>query len=206
MIIEAQLSVGYESSSSFRDTFSRIMGAAPTQANYQILKAAWLDTTLGPMIAIADEEGLYLLEFIDRRGLEREVETFKKRLKAAVIPGDTPIIKSIESEIANYFAGKSLTFNTPLHTLGSLFQKRVWEELRKIPPGETRSYLDIAKSINHPTAFRAVANANGANPLAIIVPCHRVINTNGEIGGYGGGVARKQWLLGHEKKFFKMLL
>src|SRR5205085_8542550 len=198
-VIDVQLSTGYESSSGFRDAFSRIMGAAPTRANHLALKAAWLDTKLGPMIAIADENGLYLLEFVDRRGLENEVQRLRKKLKAAIIPGETPIIKSIESEITHYFNRTNYVFKTPIHPIGSLFQKRVWEELRKIPLGETRSYLDIAKSLKKPTAFRAVAQANGANQLAIIVPCHRVINTNGELGGYGGGVARKQWLLQHEK-------
>lgn len=198
-VIDAQLSVGYESSSGFRDAFSRIMGAAPTQVNHLILKAAWLDTKLGPMIAIADEDGLYLLEFVDRRGLEREVERLRKRMQTAIIPGETPIIKNLAAELTNYFAGKNLVFETPLHFIGSSFQKMVWEELRKIPPGETRSYSDIAKSLNKPTAFRAVAQANGANQLAIVIPCHRVINANGELGGYGGGIMRKQWLLEHEK-------
>lgn len=199
-VIDAQLSTGYESSSGFRDAFAKIMGTPPSQKNIRILKATWIDTKLGPMIAIADEDGLYLLEFIDRRGLEREVESLRKKLNAAIIPGETKIIKSIESEIAQYFDGKNLVFKTPIHMNGTPFQKSVWEELRRIPVGETRSYLDIAKSINKPTAFRAVALANGANPLCIIVPCHRVINSNGELGGYGGGVARKQWLLDLEKK------
>ncbi len=199
-VIDAQLTTGYESSSGFRDAFSKIMGTAPTRANHLILKAAWLDTKLGPMIAIADENGLYLLEFVDRRGLENEVKRLREKLKAAIIPGETNIIKSIESEIADYFDKKKFVFKTPMHLVGSTFQKSVWQELRKIPPGETCSYLDIAQSLNAPTAYRAVARANGANQLAIIVPCHRVINTNGDLGGYGGGIARKQWLLEHEKK------
>ena len=87
--------------------------------------------------------------------------------------------------------------------MGSDFQKSVWAALRKIPPGETRSYLDTAKAVGKPTAFRAVANANGANQLAIIIPCHRVINNNGELGGYGGGISRKQWLIDHEKKHYE---
>jgi AraC family transcriptional regulator, regulatory protein of adaptative response / methylated-DNA-[protein]-cysteine methyltransferase len=201
MVIDAQLSTGYESSSGFRDAFTKIMGAAPTQTKYRLLKSAWLDTKLGPMIAIADEKGLYLLEFIDRRGLEREVERLRKKLKAAIIPGETPIIESIESEIAQYFDAKNAIFKTPIHLMGSSFQKKVWEELKKIPIGETKSYLEIAKLIGKPLAYRAVAQANGANQLAIIIPCHRVINANGELGGYGGGVARKQWLLEHEKNF-----
>ncbi|MED4586113.1 trifunctional transcriptional activator/DNA repair protein Ada/methylated-DNA--[protein]-cysteine S-methyltransferase [Brevibacillus choshinensis] len=200
-VIEAQLSAGYESGSGFRDAFSRIMGAAPTQlGNQQILKASWLDTRLGPMIAIAGEEVLYLLEFIDRRGLEREVERLRRKTKSAVIPGYTQPIHSIESELKDYFEGRLTEFRTPLRLLGSPFQKKVWEQLQKIPPGQTISYADIAAAIGKPGAYRAVAQANGANQLAIVIPCHRVINSNGDLGGYGGGISRKRWLLGHEEK------
>lgn len=198
-VIDAQLSTGYESGSGFRDAFAKIMGVPPSKSAQCVLKATWLDTKLGPMFAVADETGLYVLEFVDRRGLEREVEFLRKKYNAIIIPGETPIIKQIALEIKNYFSGKNLNFSTPVHFNGSPFQISVWEQLRKIPPGETRSYLQIAKAIKNPKAFRAVAQANGANPLAIIIPCHRVINSNGEIGGYGGGIARKEWLLKHEK-------
>ncbi len=182
-VIDAQLSTGYESSSGFRDAFFRIMGAAPTKVGHrQILKASWLDTPLGPMIAIADEYELYLLEFVDRRGLEREVERLRQKTKSAIVPGHTQPISSIENELSQYFDGKLTEFKTPTHYIGSSFQQQVWEELKKIPAGETRSYLDIAAAIGKPSAFRAVAQANGANQLAIIVPCHRVINTNGAFG------------------------
>lgn len=200
-VIDAQISTGYESGSGFRDAFSRIMGVAPAKLGQSnILKASWIDTPLGPMIAIADEQALYLLEFVDRRGLEREVERLRKKLKSAIIPGHTQPIKSIENELKMYFEGIIIEFKTPLFFLGSLFQKRVWEELKKIPSGETRSYSEIAIAIGQPTAFRAVANANGANQFALIIPCHRVINTNGELGGYGGGLTRKKWLINHEKE------
>lgn len=203
-VIDAQLSTGYESSSGFRDAFSRIMGAAPTKLSQgHILKASWLDTPLGPMIAISDEKALYLLEFVDRRGLEREVEKLRKKIKSAIIPGHTPLISSIKNELKKYFDGQLTEFKTPLFLLGSPFQKRVWEELKKIPFGETRSYFEIATNIGQPTAFRAVANANGANQFAIIIPCHRVINANGELGGYGGGLSRKKWLINHEKQGMK---
>jgi len=203
-VIDAQLESGYESSSGFRDAFSKIMGAAPTLLeDNKILKASWLDTPLGPMLAIADEEKLFLLEFADRRGLEREIERLRLRVKAAIIPGATPPINSIEKELHAYFAGKLKEFKTPLYLLGSDFQKSVWEALRKIPPGETQSYAELASAIDKPMAFRAVANANGANQLAIIIPCHRVINTNGDLGGYGGGIMRKNWLITHEKQWVK---
>jgi AraC family transcriptional regulator of adaptative response/methylated-DNA-[protein]-cysteine methyltransferase len=200
-VIDAQLSSGYDSSSGFRDAFSRIMGAAPTMLEHsQPLKATWLDTRLGPMVAIADEEALYLLEFVDRRGLEREIERLRQKRKSAIIPGMTDPIRSIEQELAQYFDGKLTEFKTPLFLLGSPFQKNVWNQLIKIPPGETRSYSDIAAAIGNPNAFRAVAQANGANQLAIVIPCHRVINANGDLGGYGGGITRKHWLLNHESQ------
>jgi AraC family transcriptional regulator, regulatory protein of adaptative response / methylated-DNA-[protein]-cysteine methyltransferase len=200
-IIDAQLSTGYESSSGFRDAFSRIMGAAPTLlGDHHILKASWLDTRLGPMIAIADEEALYLLEFVDRRGLEREVERLRQRTKSAIIPGSTAPIRSIERELEEYFDGKLTEFATPLFLCGSPFQRLVWEHLQMIPPGQTSSYSDVAAAIGKPSAFRAVAQANGANQLAIVIPCHRVINSNGDLGGYGGGLSRKRWLLHHEKE------
>ena len=199
-VIDTQLASGYESSSGFRDAFSRIMGAAPTMLEERkVLRAAWIDTKLGPMVAIADEHALYLLEFVDRRGLEREVERLRLRTKSAIIPGTTKPIQSIEQELTQYFDGKLKGFKTPLHLLGSPFQKSVWDQLVQIPPGETCSYSDIAVTLGRPTAFRAVAQANGANQLAIVIPCHRVINSNGDLGGYGGGLSRKDWLLQHEK-------
>lgn len=199
-IIDAQLATGYESGSGFRDAFARIMGAAPTKlGNNKILKASWLDTKLGPMIAIADEDALYLLEFVDRRGLEREVERLRVKTKSAIIPGITPPICSIEKELESYFDGDLTEFKTSLYLSGSVFQQRVWEQLKKVPYGETCSYSDIAKKIGNRSAFRAVARANGANQIAIVVPCHRVINTNGDLCGYGGGMVRKQWLINHEK-------
>lgn len=200
-VIEAQLDAGYESSSGFRDAFSRIMGAAPTKlGHHHILKASWLDTRLGPMIAIGDDKALYLLEFVDRRGLEREIERLRQRTKSAIIPGTTKAIHSIKNELSQYFTGNLKAFKTPLFLLGSPFQKRIWEELQKIPYGETRSYAQLAETIGKPSAFRAVANANGANQFAIVIPCHRVINSNGELGGYGGGLPRKKWLIAHERQ------
>ena len=199
-VIDTQLAAGYESSSGFRDAFSRIMGAAPSMLHdNKVLRASWIDTRLGPMVAIADDHVLYLLEFVDRRGLEREVERLRLRTKSAIIPGTTKPIQSIEQELTQYFDGKLSAFKTPLHLIGSPFQKSVWDQLVQIPPGETRSYSDIAVTLAKPTAFRAVAQANGANQLAIVIPCHRVINSNGELGGYGGGLSRKDWLLKHER-------
>lgn len=144
-----------------------------------------IDTPLGLMQVSSDDRVVYRLEFVDH--------TFP------FIPGKTDPAKQIEMELKRYFAGKTLEFITPLLPMGSPFQMDVWEELRKIPRGETRSYADIARAVGKPSAYRAVGSANGANPIAIVIPCHRVINSNGDLGGYASGLKRKEWLLNHEK-------
>jgi AraC family transcriptional regulator of adaptative response/methylated-DNA-[protein]-cysteine methyltransferase len=163
-----------------------------------VLKKSLIETPMGSMIAIADDHVLYLLEFADYRGLEREVERVKRQTKSAITLGRSSPIALLEAELSQYFDGQLKSFKTPLFFSGTPFQKSVWEELKNIPYGETRSYGDIAKKIGKPTAYRAVAQANGANQLAIIVPCHRVINTGGALGGYAGGIERKKWLLNRE--------
>src|SRR5688572_9859012 len=198
-VIDAQQGAGFDSGSGFRDAFARIMGAPPANAT-RALFAAWLDTPLGPMTAIADERALHLLEFVDRRGLEREIERLRQRQKAGIAPGRTAPIVQIEKELADYFAGGSLAFETPLARGGSPFQNAVWDALLTIPPGDTWTYAQLARAVGRPRAVRAAGTANGANTLAIVIPCHRVINANGELGGYGGGLPRKRWLLEHERR------
>ncbi len=195
--------ISTQQNSDFKNVFSRLLATPSHQPSSTFLKAAWLDTPLGPMLAIADETTLILLEFIERKGLENEVIRLQKSLKATIQMGSTSPIVSIERELQHYFAGQLMEFKTPLQIIGSPFQQHVWQALRKIPYGKTQSYLDLAKSIDKPTAFRAVAQANSTNQLAIIIPCHRVINANGNLGGYAGGLSRKQWLLAHEKQFNK---
>lgn len=198
-ILDTQLDVGYESGSGFRDAFSKIMGAPPAKsAGIHTFVSTWIDTPLGPMIAIADQEALVLLEFVSRRGLEKEIE--KLRQKGAILPGNNQHLQLIQKELSAYFKGKLVQFTTPIKVFGTPFQRRVWDELKRIPSGETRSYAQLAKAVESPNGHRAVAQANGANQLAIIIPCHRVINASGELGGYGGGVERKKWLLEHESK------
>lgn len=201
-VVESQLETGYESNSGFRDAFTKIIGAAPTKfdKHHSPLKASCIDSPLGPMLAVSDEKALYLLEFFERRGLEREIERLRIKMKSAITPGQTDPIASIEAELKSYFEGTLKEFNTSLHITGSPFQKLVWSELMRIPYGQTRSYLDQAKAIGKETACRAVANANGRNQIAIVIPCHRIINSNGNLGGYGGGITRKQWLIDHENK------
>lgn len=198
-VINAQLEAGYESGSGFRDAFTRILGAVPAKTDGKALFASWIDTPLGPMIAIVDENYLYLLEFVDRRSLEKEIERLRRRLKVAIIPGKTKITEQIKAELSAYFSGTSYMFHTPCYLLGSAFDQSVWNALKQIPPGQTCSYITIARKIGRSNSFRSVANANGKNQLAIIIPCHRVINESGRLGGYGGGLNRKQWLIAHEK-------
>lgn len=163
-----------------------------------VLKAQWIDTILGTMLAIADDSVLYLLEFTHRRNLKKELENFRTRSYELTL-GDSLPIDLIKKELTSYFQGELTKFNTPYKVFGSQFQQQVWQALCTIPFGETRSYKEQAIYLNKPNSCRAVANANGANQLAIIIPCHRVIASDGTLGGYAGGVAAKQWLLEHEK-------
>lgn len=198
-IINAQLESGYDSSNGFRDAFSRTMGTVPNHSKQiKVLYCTWIETILGSMLAISDEESLLLLEFVDRKGLENEIKRLRTRLNATILPEKVAVLHQIEEELKLYFTGELTEFTTPVRYLGSDFQQKVWNELRKIPLGQTVSYKELAEKINNPSACRAVARANGTNQLSILVPCHRVINSNGELGGYGGGLARKEWLIKHE--------
>lgn len=200
-VIDAQLDEGFESGSGFRDAFSKVFGTPPSDArNASAILARWIDTPLGSMLALATDAGLQLLEFTDRRGLEREIAQLRKHTGAAVVPGDHKYLDAIASELAEYFDGKRTEFTVPLAPHGSEFQRKTWDELTRIPPGCTRSYSDMASRIGMPQAVRAIGRANGSNVLAIVIPCHRVIRADGTLCGYGGGIWRKQWLLDHERK------
>lgn len=112
---------------------------------------------------------------------------------------DAETSNEAQNELTEYFAGKRVNFDVEVDPDGTIFQKQVWDEMRKIPFGETATYADIAKRIDRPEAWRAVANACGANPIVVVIPCHRVVGSHGKLGGYSGGVERKQWLLAHEQ-------
>jgi methylated-DNA-[protein]-cysteine S-methyltransferase len=116
-------------------------------------------------------------------------------------PGKTALLERVAAQLREYFAGERRTFDVALAPAGTPFQHRVWDALMGIPFGELRSYGDIARVIGRPSASRAVGAANGRNPIAIIVPCHRVIGASGNLTGYGGGLPTKQWLLEHERRF-----
>jgi AraC family transcriptional regulator of adaptative response/methylated-DNA-[protein]-cysteine methyltransferase len=186
----------YDSHSGFGAAFTGIFGKPPSAAtSVNTLLAERIETPLGPMVAIADDDAIRLLEFHDRRALERELTWLRKRHDAEIIPGTNTHLRRLARELDEYFAHARTTFTTPIAIDGSDFQRAVWHQLRAIPPGQTRSYRDIAIAIGRPDAHRAVARANGDNRIAILVPCHRVIRADGSISGYGGGVWRKRRLL-----------
>jgi AraC family transcriptional regulator of adaptative response/methylated-DNA-[protein]-cysteine methyltransferase len=193
---DAVFETGYESHSGFREAFQKTFGLPPGKtAEADCIRLAWLDTPMGPMIAGATDEGICLLEFTDRRMLEHQLVTLRRRFKAGLAPGRHAHLTTLRRELGEYFAGKRQDFDVPVAMRGTPFEMKVWQELQRIPYGETRSYADMAQRIGSPAAVRAVGRANGLNAIAIVVPCHRVVNKNGDLGGYGGGLWRKRRLL-----------
>ena len=192
---------GYDSPSGFRDAFARLFGVPPGRARgMTCLWASPLKTPLGPMLGAASDDGVCLLEFVDRRAMEAQVATLRKHFSAPVVPGRNAHLDHLADELARYFDGSLTEFTAPLLHPGSPFQESVWSRLRAIPYGETTSYGAIAAAIGRPGASQAVGRANGENRLAIVVPCHRVVRSDGHLCGYAGGLRRKQWLLDHERR------
>ncbi|MEX3008384.1 bifunctional transcriptional activator/DNA repair enzyme AdaA [Hoeflea sp. TYP-13] len=199
-VIDAQLEAGFSSPSGFRAAFAKLLGQAPADfTGKETLKADWIETPIGAMIAVADRRSLHLLEFVDRKALPAELNKLRQAARGDLGIGRYEPTERIEAELADYFDGKNARFETPLTLHGSPFTRHVWHELLRIPPGQTRSYSEIAAAIGRPTATRAVARANGANQIALVVPCHRVIGADGSLTGYGGGLWRKQKLIELEK-------
>lgn len=159
-----------------------------------------LESPLGTLLVGTTTKGCCLLEFNDRYELSDIRSRYKKWYQVDCVEGSHPTLDRLESELKEYFKGKLRNFSIPLDLRGTQFETSVWNELLKIPYGETASYGDIAKTIGNPTASRAVGRANGNNPIAIVVPCHRVIASNGTLHGYGGGLWRKEKLLALESK------
>ncbi len=156
-------------------------------------------TSIGELIIGAFEEEICILDFRYRKIRNTVDKRVKKGLQANFIEQENTIIQETKQQIDAYLQGKRKRFDIPFRIVGSAFQQKVWTALMNIPYGQTASYLDLAKSINKPKAVRAVANANGANAIALVIPCHRIIASNGELGGYGGGLSAKQKLLEIEK-------
>src|SRR5207249_11234110 len=170
-VAEVRNGSGFESESGFRDAFTKVFGKPPTTARTRSpLFAERMDTPLGAVLAVADDEGLRLLEFVDRRATERELSVLRNRLRTNVVPGEHKHLEAVRSQLADYFSGKNLEVNVSLAPVGSPFQLRAWELLRSIPIAETRSYSWMAKKLGDVEMRRAVGRANGENMICIIIP------------------------------------
>ncbi len=201
---DAVLGHGWESFSGFREAFGRLFGSPPGavasgRSASDYIRLGWIETPLGPMAAGASEVGVCLLEFSDRRMLEAQLGSLRNRFRLPIVPAESPHFALLRQELASYFRGSLRAFTVPLALRGSAFQERVWRGLLEIPYGETLSYAGLAGKLGVPGAARAVGMANGRNRLAILVPCHRVVNADGNPGGYGGGLWRKRALLDLER-------
>jgi len=173
---------------------------ANTSVSRPIARVAELETAIGDMIAAASDTHLVLLEFAYRKTLDRQLERAARATGMRFEAGDSPILDRLRAQLTEYFRGERQTFEIPLYAPGTPFQMRVWAELLRIPPGKTTTYGRIATAIGHPAAVRAVARANGDNRIAILIPCHRVIGSDGSLTGYGGGLSRKKKLLDLEAR------
>jgi O-6-methylguanine DNA methyltransferase len=159
-----------------------------------------LATPLGPMLAGATADGICLLEFTDRPMLPTQLRVLAHRLQRPLVVGRHPLLDALQAQLDEYFAGRRVDFELPLVAPGSPFQERTWQTLRRIPAGSTLSYEELAVAAGRPGAQRAAGTANGANRICLLVPCHRVVRKGGGLGGYGGGLWRKAWLLDHEQR------
>ncbi len=192
---------GFESLSGFNDRYKAVFGGSASHAKDKtIINIVRFTSPLGPMFACATDKGVCLMDFTDRKILPEEFQDLCQRLDAVILPGENPHLALLHNQVNEYFAGFRKTFSVPLHTPSTDFRESVWQKLQDIPYGETRSYQQQALALGNPKAVRAVAAANGQNRVNIIIPCHRVIGSDGSLTGYGGGLHRKKWLLDFEKR------
>ncbi|MCP4590505.1 MAG: methylated-DNA--[protein]-cysteine S-methyltransferase [bacterium] len=198
---DAATTAGYASSSGFRSAFQRCFGVTPGRSReVGMIVTQIVESPVGPIQLGATSQGICLLEFADRRSLSTEIGQLTRAV-GPVLPGKSPHLTQMADELAGYFAGNLTEFTTPLHIArGTPFQRRVWERLIQVPFGETMSYGQLAKAINQPGAQRPVGSANGANCIAIVIPCHRIVQSDGQLRGYGGGLWRKRFLLDLEAR------
>ena len=192
---------GYESLSGFRDAFTKTFGKPPRTADGACVRVAWVESPVSPLLIGATDEGLCALEFSERTDLEGQIERLSAAFGLPVVAGTNSHVQKTTQELAEYFAGKRKEFSVPLAPAGTPFQRSVWQELQNIPYGETCSYEDLARAVRGTSkGSRAVGQANGRNRIVILIPCHRVVAKDGTLGGYGGGLWRKQFLLDLERK------
>ena len=184
----------------FPDVFARAF-SDPGDGEDGIAPATvtWIGTPLGPMVAAAIDEGVCLLEYTDPVRLAMQAGQLRSRISSRIVAGDHPHLAALRGQLAGYFAGTLKKFTLPLVARGTPFEERVWQALLRIPYGQTRSYLEISRELGLPEGQRAVGRANGLNRIAVVIPCHRVVNHGGGLGGYGGGLWRKERLLDLER-------
>lgn len=198
-IVQSAYTVGYNSVSGFGYMFKKLTKKSPKDAkSSDLLVYSIILTPLGDMLAVATNKGICTLAFIDNTPVEAHLKELSVFIGCTPLTGENIYIQQLQEELAAYFAKKRIVFQTPLDLYGTAFQKKVWQTLATIPYGTTISYKEESERMDMPSAFRAVANANGKNRIAIVLPCHRVIGSNGKLHGYSSGVWRKQWLLNHE--------
>lgn len=164
------------------------------------------ESPLGEMIGGATERGICFLEWHDRGGVETILKRVEKRYKMKLTEGTDEHLQLMSEELAQYFAGELKQFRSKIDVTGTPFERVVWNELLKIEYGRTMSYGEMAARLNKPGAARAVGRANGANSLSILIPCHRVIEANGNLRGYGGKLWRKRYLLDLESGASRLAL
>jgi len=199
-VTDTALESGFESLSGFCDAFHQSTGRPPSRSgSLHPLKVAQFPSPLGPMVAVADDRAVYLLEFWDRRMLETQFTILEKRIGAVFFPGSNGPLEQLQQEVERYFQGRLTRFETPMEVPGTEHQQQVWRALLKVSYGETLSYGRLASEIGRPSSTRPVARAVGENRLAIVIPCHRVVGHDGNLTGYGGGLWRKRYLLNLEQ-------
>jgi len=199
-ITQSAFNSGYESLSGFNESYRSVFGdSAGKTKNKAIINIVRFSSPLGAMFACATENGICLLEFTDEKRLEGLLKDLQKQLNTVILPGKNKHLTQVQNEMKEYFEGRRTEFSVAIDMQGTEFRKLVWQELMSIPFASTRTYREQAIAINKLKAIRAVASANGANKINIIIPCHRVIGSNGSLTGYGGGLHRKKWLLDFEK-------
>lgn len=160
-----------------------------------IIHTSTVSTPLGEMFTASTQKGICILSFNDKFHIDAKLQHLKTTFNAQVIPSHNALFEQLQQELNDYFANKRTCFDIPLQLVGTHFQVQAWKALLEIPYAKTISYKQQAQMMKHPTAHRAVANANAQNMLAILVPCHRVIREDNTLGGYAGGVEKKEFLL-----------
>jgi AraC family transcriptional regulator of adaptative response/methylated-DNA-[protein]-cysteine methyltransferase len=199
-VTEALYEAGYGSSRALYAEARAQLGMTPRAyrrgGTGEHIAYAVVDSPVGPMLVAATDQGICALRFGERDSLVRDLHA---EYSSAILTEDSPRVAGYARAILDHFEGNRTLLDLPLDPGGTAFQQRVWAALREIPPGETRSYQEVAAAIGQPSAVRAVAHACATNPVALLVPCHRVLRSDGALGGYRWGLERKQALLTQER-------